>query len=299
MSRSRRLDAHRGAQVKVSNIMAKSKGQLADWTDAPSNPRRMDPRTRRDLKASLLAFGDLSYPAAPFRLPETDAPTRLHEVNMARKITKAEPKPAPKPDSLADRAEATIVHDALTKQAAGEHLTRAEIGALRRYEQRRDAEHRAEVFRWTTQAELCALLATDPKVIREWVRAGMPGRTQQGRSVLFDLWQVLPWIKERWLFEFRAAESDSPALERYRAARAKREELELGRMEGRLLDRDEVQAGRVARLVALRRGLMSIPRAAAPALAETQEPREVEAYLREKIHELLRAYAAGVQDGER
>jgi len=144
------------------------------------------------------------------------------------------------------------------------------------------------------RATLLTLLETSPNIVLEYERIGMPGRVMIGRRVHYDLRLVIPWLKRHWL-EQRPGKIDSDALERKRAADASIRELELGRLRGRLLDVDEVQAGQIARLVALRRGLLTIPRAAAPALAEMVEPREVEAFLAEKMRELLSQYAEGVQ----
>lgn len=141
------------------------------------------------------------------------------------------------------------------------------------------------------QKTLADLLQTSGKVIREWEAAGMPGRRDEGRRARYDLWVVLPWLKNRWLVESREAKSDSPALERLRLARAEQEELKLQELKGRLIDKADVEAGLVARAISLKRGFLAIPRASAPVLAGMSEPREIEAHLAERMRELLSLYA--------
>ena len=87
--------------------------------------------------------------------------------------------------------------------------------------------------------ELAAAIGKTRQTIHNWVADGLPRR----KDKLFDLPKVIDWLLER---ERNAAamdsasSNDSPALERYRDARARMAELDLATKEGDLIRIDDV-----------------------------------------------------------
>lgn len=98
-----------------------------------------------------------------------------------------------------------------------------------------------------TQAQLAAALGRSASWVRDKLSLGMPGTP--GRYVVDDCRE---WLR---LHEGERAKAkkeeddddpsldggDSPALERYRLARAKQEELKLARMQGELVEVEHVR----------------------------------------------------------
>jgi hypothetical protein len=68
--------------------------------------------------------------------------------------------------------------------------------------------------------------------------------------------------------------------------------LELAQKEGKLIPVEEVEAGRVARVTAVKRSLLAVPRALAPQLMGL-EAREIEAILMEKMREICTRFSLG------
>lgn len=138
---------------------------------------------------------------------------------------------------------------ALEKQRRGETPTREERAALRRFEQARDEQLRAEHYATIRKKEWREWSGRQDKVLNEQAaRYGIP----IGRASIH-----LPDVV-RWLHDFlaehhqqlRGIDSDDPelagatsiALEEFRHWRAKREELNYHRDRGELVPRSEMRA---------------------------------------------------------
>ncbi len=114
-----------------------------------------------------------------------------------------------------------------------------------------------------SQSTLATLLETSRKVIGELEADGMP-HSGVGREKRYDLFKVLPFLKERWLS--RESAGTSKNLERYRAARASREELALSRDRGEFVRLSMVLAIWSDRIVETRVRLQGLPSSLAPQL---------------------------------
>jgi hypothetical protein len=66
----------------------------------------------------------------------------------------------------------------------------------------------------------------------------------------------------------------------------------VAKAEGKLISVEEVEAGKVARIMAVRRTLLAIPRAVAPQLVD-MEAREIEALLMERMREVCIPFSLG------
>lgn len=81
-----------------------------------------------------------------------------------------------------------------------------------------------------TQAELVRILGVSKSTVNEWTKRGLP----KFPCTIADVW--------RWRFEQRESSDpllvgpESPALERYRAARAELSEIEVQKARGQLMD---------------------------------------------------------------
>lgn len=155
------------------------------------------------------------------------------------------------------RLEASVAAGAIQKLVRKEPLTAAEHAALRRHEKDKEERLRWQYYASIPQKHWRRMSGRQTKVINEQAqRYGLPF----GGPVI-----SLPELA-RALHDFLAenavklARDDdalmsgpaSPALERYRAARAALAELELGQREGQLLPRDETHLA-MARIAAILR----------------------------------------------
>ena len=108
--------------------------------------------------------------------------------------------------SAADAAERQAILDILNKRRNNLKLTARELAALRRYETRREADQRAQHLANVPQETLINLLQSTRRTVLKWENANMPGVRMDGRSKYYNLYRVLPWLKERWLEYGKATE---------------------------------------------------------------------------------------------
>lgn len=99
--------------------------------------------------------------------------------------------------------------------------------------------------KWTAKnlAQVAEFFERSQQCINQWRSRGMPGRPGA-----YDLQEVLHWAISHGLLVERVGgedlgDGDSPALERYRAARAQLAELELERQKKTLVPRDAMRNG--------------------------------------------------------
>lgn len=132
------------------------------------------------------------------------------------------------------------------------------------------------------QTALCAILGSTRKTVLEWQESGLP-RHEDGT---YDLAAVFAWVKEH--YEGKVAGSgNSPALERFRSARAQQEEMRLARLRGELVETAVVQAEwrRIERILV--DGLLGLPNRLAQHLAGLQDAPAVYRVLDESLRDLL------------
>ena len=112
-----------------------------------------------------------------------------------------------------------------------------------------DHEKRCVVY---SQKDLAAFVGIDPSTIQQWVRAGFP-RSKAGKNrYAYCIPCAVAWRLEgrdvkaeaaAALDDLMAAGGDSPALERYRLARAKHAEMDLEERHHALIPREKVRNG--------------------------------------------------------
>jgi len=138
-----------------------------------------------------------------------------------------------------------------------------------------------------TQGEVASALRVDKRTIERWVSDGMP-REPEGYYNLIDIqaWRMVKNEKENNPDEKEKIKWDI----KYREYKARLAEFELKKAYGQVINRDLVEAGMIARILAVKSALWALPKVVAPVVAG-MDPREAEAYLRERIKEIFLQFA--------
>ena len=138
-----------------------------------------------------------------------------------------------------------------------------------------------------TQGEVAKVLRVDKRTVERWVSEGMP-REPEGYYNLIDIqaWRMVKNEKENDPDEREKIKWDI----RYREYKARLAEFELKKAYAQVLSKEVVEAGRIARILAVKSALWALPKVVAPIVVD-MEPREVEAYLRERVKEIFIQFA--------
>lgn len=188
-------------------------------------------------------------------------------------------------------SDARLASSARAKVKDGKSAGRAELDALRRHDKRERLDVVLDALRRVPQEQLIDLLGASRKVIREWEAAGML-RNVGTRLVTYDLFVVVPWLKDRWTGKHRS-ESSLVETDRARifAAKATGLELDLGFKKGALVDAAAVR-DRGKRLVEqARTKLLSVPSKVAGRCVGL-EAQEIEGEMSGALREALEGLAA-------
>lgn len=170
------------------------------------------------------------------------------------------------PETGSQRAERALVAAAVEKLQRGQAPTAQERTALKRWEKGQEDERRWQYYRTTPKSHYLEMSGRAARiVIDQAARYGLP--YPPGRQAAVDLGQVIAWLHDflaRNAGKLNAPQTDdpllsgvnSPALERYRIARACREELELAVRKGELVAVNELLEWYDAEVAApIRRGI--------------------------------------------
>lgn len=147
-----------------------------------------------------------------------------------------------------------------------------------------------------TGVQVAAICGVTPQAVSKW--HGCP----RGRNGKYDLSKVFAWrqrqLQDELELEADGSGADSPALERYRAARADRAELEVLEKRDALVSRVDVEArwGRV--LTHIVQAFDGLGKVVAPRLARRDE-KEIAGTIRDEVHRAIEtARNSMLQDGE-
>lgn len=140
-----------------------------------------------------------------------------------------------------------------------------------------------------TQEEVAKAFHVSVRTVRYWVQDGMP-RELEGYYNLIEImaWRAVKNAKDKTPDEQAKIKWDIMAKE-YRALLYK---LEYQKSLGELISRAEVNAGNNARVLAVRRNFLAIPKHVAPSL-EGKKAREIEALLMEVLEDICNQFAGG------
>ena len=151
--------------------------------------------------------------------------------------------PPTRPDDPVAQADAQVMLEKiLPKLIEKIPLTKHEAAVARRYEKAKAERYRDAGMRALPQKDLEGLLQTPRKVLLEWEEAGMPRNADKPRT--YDLFRVIAWVKDRWLAQAKAKQSDPADTEwerRWKRSRALKAERDLDESEGRLVAREEIE----------------------------------------------------------
>ena len=142
----------------------------------------------------------------------------------------------------------------------------------------------ATPIKWpaTGHAEIAEFFGVTVTTVRRWAGEGMPSPSRpNGKAGRYDLSAIAQWLRAEGPWRVRVTdpmlgEGDSPALERYRLARAAQEEIKLELLRGTVIPVDCMRE-RLARLAA-------VIRHAGEHLGRTHGP-EAHAILNEALEE--------------
>lgn len=138
-----------------------------------------------------------------------------------------------------------------------------------------------------TQEEVAKALHVSVRSVQHWVRDGMP----RGPEGYYDLIDIQTWRATKNRKDKNSDEEDKIKWEvRHREYRARLTELELKKAYGLVLNKEEVEAGRVARILTVKRALLLLGKTVAPVIVG-MEPREIQAYIDERVKEIIRQFA--------
>jgi len=137
-----------------------------------------------------------------------------------------------------------------------------------------------------TQAEVAQALGVDKRTVERWAGLGMPV-TSEGN---YDLMDIKAWRMTRQRYRNLAeTEKDKWDIE-YRKNKALLMQIEYEKIAGQLISREEVEEGRIARIIAVKRSFLALPTRLAGVLA-MKEPQEIESILYEAIVEIMDEFA--------
>ena len=137
-----------------------------------------------------------------------------------------------------------------------------------------------------TIEEVAKIMEVNWRTVYRWKREGMP-ITKDG---YYDLEEIKRWHDGRTGNTDEEIEGKIYWETKLRKYKASLLELELKRVTGELLPRDEVEKGRIERIIAVKRAFLALPTRLAPVLA-MKEPREIEVELYEAISEIIDEFA--------
>lgn len=184
--------------------------------------------------------------------------------------------------NLADIARKKRYLHLIEKLHGGTPLSKQEIKELEDFE----AEPLGDTIVKTID-EVAKIMEVNWRTVYRWKRDGMPV-TKDGN---YNLEEIKEW------YDKRTGRTNDEEIEgkiywetKLRKYKATLLELELKRVTEELLPRDEVEKGRIARIIAVKRSFLALPTRLAPILA-MKEPREIETLLYEAISEIIDEFA--------
>jgi len=188
--------------------------------------------------------------------------------------------------NLADIARKKRYLHLIEKLHSGVPLTKPEIRELEEFEA--EPLNPAVV---KTMEEVAKVMDVSYRTVQRWKKDGMP-TTHDG---FYNLDEIKDWHDERGVKDGEEAEGKAYWEEKIRKYRATLLELELKKVQAELISSDEVERGRIARIIAVKRSFLALPSRLAPILS-MQEPREVEAILYEALAEIIDEFSGDINE---
>ena len=171
----------------------------------------------------------------------------------------------------------------LQKIQQGQTLSAGELRELQKLE---GTELPAGVVE--TQDQVAKAFKVSVRTVQNWVRDGMP-KTPEG---FYDIIEVQAW---RLLKNNQVAGGDTDKEKwdtKFRQMKALLAEMEYKQRLGELVTLEEVEEGRVQRILAVKKALLSLPRRVAPQVVGL-DIRSTQSVLEKRINEIIDNFAKG------
>ena len=181
--------------------------------------------------------------------------------------------------NLADIARKKRNLHLIEKLHSGTPLTKIEIKELEEFEKEPQGPTIVK-----SADEVAQFMDVSERTVYRWRNEGMPV-TKDG---YYDLERIRVWFEERE----KTGDGEGKAYweEKIRKYKATLLELELKKVQNELVSSEEVERGRIARVMAVKRAFLALPTRLAPVLS-MQVPREIEVILYEAISEIIDEFA--------
>lgn len=126
------------------------------------------------------------------------------------------------------------------------------------------------------------------RTVRRWCRAGMP-KTDAGHYIkaMLDFYKTNEGSQPT-----EAKKKGQTADAEYKDAKARLMQLDLAEKEKRLLSADEIEKGRVARILAVKRALLGLGRTLAPQLAKIRDERKIQKIISDTVRTIIENFAS-------
>lgn len=142
-----------------------------------------------------------------------------------------------------------------------------------------------------TSKEAGAYCGVTDRTIRRWAADGMT-TTPEGYYIKAELdeWKAAGGRPGSGML-FDAKDRKEAADADFKGYKAKLAAIDLAIAEGKYIPKEEVEAGRIARIQAVKRALLGLGRRLAPQLAGMSEPRLVETTINECVRDIIAKFA--------
>ncbi len=191
---------------------------------------------------------------------------------------------------IIDKMQLQTLKDLALKVKSGEPLSYQDLRALKaikgELEKKKQKEAGGEEVVGSI-AEVAKKFGRVHRTIDRWIQDGMP-RRDDGR---YDIAAIKEW-RAKTDPNFGLSEESGKWKALYLEMRARLKELEHNKAVGELLPKDEVEKGRVARIMVVKRALLAFPKIVAPQVVGLK-PREIEEILRFRVEEIITQFAKG------
>jgi len=197
--------------------------------------------------------------------------------------------PKPKvPDVLELAKKKRHIH-LLEKVQAGKALTASELAELKEYEGQKEEPATFGIVK--TLVEVSKAFRVSYRMVQYWALDGMP-KTPEGH---YDLNEIQAWHLTKLQEKKGLKDPESIKwVDRYRQFKALEAEFDYKRKLAEFVSREEIEEGRVQRILALKKAFLSLPKRIVPQMYG-REMREMQSVLEKRIKEILNEFAEGLR----
>ncbi|MFA5015386.1 MAG: hypothetical protein WC549_07590 [Actinomycetota bacterium] len=137
-----------------------------------------------------------------------------------------------------------------------------------------------------TQREIAEAFHVSKRTIENWVSDGMP-RTKEG---YYNLLEINTWKENKGRKDIGVSQKELWDTD-FRKTKAKLAEIELKKKTGELISLEDVDKGRVERVLVIKQALLALPKAMAPVLAAMDDPRDIQEYVNGKMRDMIAQFS--------